>query len=217
MPKPRLVILEDEFFAADHLREEVEALGFYVQAVFDNGEAFLKETDWDFDAALVDIFLSRDLTGLDVAKHLKERKKPFLFITANQDSATLKTAAHLAPSAYISKPFKTNDIAAALEMIRHQLVPKIRIRGKSGVDEINPNDIWFIKSDRAYIEIYSYQGKIVQRRLLNEIQEELPDTFVRVHRSYIINQEYMEERSATQIQIKGHSIPISRSYRDNLG
>ena len=67
MPKIKVIIIEDEFFAAEHLKDLVENLGFRVVGVYHSGEEFLNENNWEFDAAIVDIFLSEELSGLDVA------------------------------------------------------------------------------------------------------------------------------------------------------
>ena len=128
MGNTRLIIIEDEFFAANHLKDVVTDYGYWVVDMYESGEAFLKADSWEFDAAIVDIFLAEKLTGLDVAEHLVKRQKPFIFLTANQDSQTLKQAARLFPKAYISKPFKVNDVVAALEIIGQSLATKITIR-----------------------------------------------------------------------------------------
>lgn len=216
MSKPRVIIIEDEFFAANHLSDLIASLGYLVTGVYHSGEEFLQKTDWKFDVAVVDIFLSKKMTGLEVAKHLSEHKIPFIFLTANQDSKTLKEAAHLSPKAYISKPFKTNDVIATLEMISYDLSPQIQIRGAHGVELINANNILFIKGDGAYVEIHTQKGMILQRKLLKEMESELPDFFTRVHRSYLVNKQYVEQRASNSLLINGNEIPVSRSYRENL-
>jgi DNA-binding NarL/FixJ family response regulator len=113
----RIVIVEDEFFAATHLSNLVVSFGYKVLGVYHSGEDFFNETDWEFDAAIVDLFLSEKLTGLDVAKVLNEKGKDFIFLTANQDAETLRLALKLSPSAYLSKPFQSNDVAAALTLL----------------------------------------------------------------------------------------------------
>jgi len=216
MHKAKIIIIEDEFFAANHLKDLVNSLGFWAVDVYHSGEDFLNSTNWNFDAAIIDIFLSQKLNGLDVAYKMKERKKPFVFLTANQDSHTLKEAARLQPISYISKPFKPNDVRAALEIIAHQLPPMLEIRGANGVELLNPNDILFVKSDGVYIQLYTLNGMVVQRKLLKDIIDQLPDCFLRVHRSYLVNINFIEQRSASYLTIKGHEIPVSRGFKDKL-
>ncbi|KYG82211.1 LytR/AlgR family response regulator transcription factor [Roseivirga echinicomitans] len=216
MFKAKIVIIEDEFFAATHLKKLVSQHNFWVVGIYHSGEDFLKETDWEFDAAIVDIFLSSKVTGLDLGPKLTEHQKPFVFITANKDKETLKAAARLAPAAYISKPFHEVDVTAALEIIAHKLPETLKIRTANGVEYINPNDIVYVKSDGVYIEIHTPQHHFIQRKLLKEIENELPSLFLRVHRSYLVNSQYVLQFSANHLSLKGHKIPISRSYKDNI-
>jgi len=216
MSRIQVTIIEDEFFAADHLSELVTSLGYEVRGVFHSGEEFLKLTDWQFDVAIVDIFLSEELSGLDIGAQLKERLKPFIFLTANKDNITLREAARLNPKAYISKPFQANDVAAALQIISFGLPKKLEIRGNHGKGSLSTSDILFIKSDGVYVEIHTRKGSIVQRKLLKEIVDELPENFIRVHRSYLINKDYIEQRQPNQVIVHGHHIPISRNYKENL-
>ncbi len=216
MLKAKVIIIEDEFFAAAHLKELVTKLDFWVVGVYHSGEDFLKETDWNFDAAIVDIFLSGKLTGLDIAPKIKAHKKPFVFLTANRDSQTLKEAARLSPAAYISKPFQPNDVTAALEIITHQLPKMLKVRTNKGIELINPNDVIFIQSDGVYIEIHTRKTTIVQRKLLKEMEEELPDFFIRVHRSYLVNSAYIEKKTANSVTLNGYEIPVSRSFKEIL-
>jgi DNA-binding NarL/FixJ family response regulator len=117
----KLVIIEDEFFAAEHLKDLVISLGHSVSAVFHSGEAFLVSTNCEYDAALVDIYLVGELTGLNIASELKKKNKPFIFLTANQDLKTLQKAAKLSPSSYLTKPFQNNDIAASLAIMEDSM------------------------------------------------------------------------------------------------
>jgi DNA-binding LytR/AlgR family response regulator len=216
MSKLKIVIIEDEFFVAEHLGALVEETGFECAGIYHDGENFIDETDWEFDLAMVDIFLSTNFSGLNVAKKLKEKDKPFFFLTANQDMKTLQAAAQLSPKAYITKPFNKNDVIATLMKIKFELPKPIEIYGKFGKRVINPNEIVYIESDRSYIEINTTSEKIVQRKSLANLEKELPEFFTRVHRSYIINVNYIEEKTASVVIVNGCEIPISRNCKENL-
>ena len=121
----RIIIIEDEFFVQIHLTKILTSLGYQVVNSYHCTEDFLEETDWNFDIALVDIFLSETLTGIDAAKEIKQKQKPFIFLTANQDSTTILEAAQLGPSAYLTKPFIEADIEAALTILKLKVAPSI--------------------------------------------------------------------------------------------
>jgi DNA-binding NarL/FixJ family response regulator len=119
----RVIIIEDEMFVLIHLKKIVSSLGYTVVDTYYNAEDFLFETNWNFDVAIVDILLSGKLTGLDIAKSLRKKHKPFIFLTANQDSFTIKEAAKLGPAAYLSKPFQNAEIEAALTILKLKIKP----------------------------------------------------------------------------------------------
>lgn len=119
----KVVIIEDEMFALMHLKKIVTSLGYDVVDSFYNAEDFLFESNWNFDVAIIDIFLSGKLTGIDIAKELKKNQKPFIFLTANLDRTTVKEAATLAPAAYLSKPFQNAEVEAALTILSLKIKP----------------------------------------------------------------------------------------------
>ncbi len=135
----KIVIIEDELFAVEHLIKVVSALGHSVVGDFYSGEEFLNSTDWDFDIAIIDVFLAEKLTGLDVAKEMNKRFKSFVFLTANKDTNTLKEAASLRPSAYLTKPFQINDVAAALEIVSANAEMQ---KNKSYLQFLTKNDLF---------------------------------------------------------------------------
>lgn len=211
-----MVIIEDEYFAAEHLSLLVSDLNFEVAGVYHSGEEFLEQIDWNFDIALLDILLSGEITGLDLASEVKKQRKPFVFITANKDTETLKVAAKLGPSGYITKPFEPNDVVAALEILVHQLPKPLRLNTRNGERMIDPAEIVFIKSDGAYVNIQTRSENIIQRKLLKDIEDELPNSFIRVHRSYLVNKDFIEQKNAVSISLLNHQVPVSRTYKENL-
>ena len=79
-----------------------------------------------------------------------------------------------------------------------------------------PDDILFLKGDGAYVEIHTYEGMILQRKLLKDIEDELPDFFIRSHRSYLVNKNKIEQMTAGSLFINSLEIPISRTHRDSF-
>ena len=102
---------------------------------------------------------------------------------------------------------------AALDAARPAVA---RLDASRGSEDLHPADILFIRSDGVYTEIVTLNETLVQRKLLKDIAQELPASFIRVHRSYIVNSDYIEQRSPATLIVRGNEIPISRSFRKNL-
>jgi DNA-binding LytR/AlgR family response regulator len=93
---------------------------------------------------------------------------------------------------------------------------KLQARGAHGIKLISIDQILFIKGDGAYVEIYTREGMILQRKLIKELEQQLPDFFIRVHRSYLINENYIDQKKANLMVINKIKIPVSRNYKENL-
>lgn len=124
----RAVIVEDEFFVANHLKKILQNNGYDDIAMFHEGEAVISELDLLKDVIfLLDIQLATNMDGVNIAQELNKRNIPFLFITANNESGTFNKAIVTNPVAYISKPFKDFDVIAGVTLASQKLESKILI------------------------------------------------------------------------------------------
>lgn len=88
---------------------------------------------------------------------------------------------------------------------------EITYRGTS--QYLDVNDIQYIKSDNVYVEIFTEGRRYIQRKFLGQISKELPEQFVRVHRSYLVNMDRVSELNKTYILIDDQKIPVSRKFK----
>ncbi len=92
------------------------------------------------------------------------------------------------------------------------------IRMGNKLIKVQTTDIIFIESQGNYIHIQTKNSKFVVRESLKEISLKLSVNFIRVHSSFIINTQYLENiiPSENKLQIADYQIPISRKYKKNL-
>lgn len=88
---------------------------------------------------------------------------------------------------------------------------EITFRGTSQMLDVNK--IQFIKSDNVYVEIFTEGHKYIQRKFLGQIVDELPEKFVRVHRSYLVNRDHITGQKGNFLLIQDHKIPVSRKFK----
>lgn len=76
-------------------------------------------------------------------------------------------------------------------------------------------DLMYIKSEDHYLHTYSNDGKSqFVRGKLSQILTELPPNFVKCHRSYIVNTNYIHSIQKGYIQLKNKTeIPVSRGFK----
>jgi DNA-binding LytR/AlgR family response regulator len=80
------------------------------------------------------------------------------------------------------------------------------------------NDLMYIKAEDYYIRVFTSDGKnhLVRGRL-SDLDEQLPPNFIRTHRSYITNRNFVKQISKTILfLLDGGTIPISRKFKDLL-
>lgn len=78
-------------------------------------------------------------------------------------------------------------------------------------------DLVFIKADKNYVEFHTEKKRFVDRNQLSSVLMELPPNFVQVHRSYVINKNFIKTTNSTRIiLLPDIEIPLSRTYKKSL-
>ncbi len=92
-------------------------------------------------------------------------------------------------------------------------------------DKIPFDDILYLQGNINYTLIHLYNGKIKlsPRTLLYHIQHSLNDSFIRIHRAYIVNKRYLKDTQELDIKHITHlflkdetQLPVSRRKRNAL-
>jgi len=77
-------------------------------------------------------------------------------------------------------------------------------------------DIVYIESLSDYIKVITIDKEITSKEKISRLSERLPDTFLRIHRSFIINIDRIKERSSQDVLVDDVRINIGRSYRKEV-
>jgi len=188
------------------------------------------------DLLLLDIQLAGKKDGIDVAEKLNELYHiPFIFLTANSDGETIDRAKKVKPHAYIVKPFTKEELYAAVEIAFSNFTGS-RDTAKTEPSAIHPakefmfvrdgyvfrkiffNDLLYLESDANYITLHlKSQKKVMVRSTLNDLIEQLyTRKFMRIHRSYSVNIDLIDDVFPTEVAVSGVKIPIGKSYKEDL-
>lgn len=90
------------------------------------------------------------------------------------------------------------------------------IKHKGEYIKVNFSDIIRISSASEYVIIYTDKGKYMLYSSMANLLEKLPNHFIRIHRSTIVNYNKVTAFSSKQIEMDGVSLNISRSYWKEL-
>lgn len=177
------------------------------------------------DVIFLDIQMP-DITGIDFLKTLK--KKPFVVLTTAYAEYALE-GFELDVVDYLLKPFDFSRFLKSINKISQRIDSGISVRtlderrteqpqilfvkdGNKRV-KIELNSILFIQGTREYATIHIPNKKIMTLQTLKSLEEELPETFIRVHNSYIIYIPAINTITKNEIEIGEEIIPIGISYK----
>jgi len=225
MEKKKILIIEDEALIAEDTKSMLNDLGYEVIGIAKNlTEASGIIESMAFDIALVDLMLGSKKDGVEVARILKNKRKPFIITSSFSDKETLDEIKSLTPAGYIVKPIQENDLYAAIEIIpvdkeneyiKH-LDGSVFYKDKDLFIRIIFSEIEYLKADGNYVEVYSNNKKHLLRITFEEFLQSLPDNFVRTHRSYAINCKLIKAVNSAYVEVGTYKVPLSRSHRDEF-
>jgi len=90
----------------------------------------------------------------------------------------------------------------------------LEIMSNRKMTKIPYDEIIYIESLADYIKINTTNNEIVSKEKISHLTSRLPDTFLRIHRSFIVNKEQIRSFSYTEVQVGDVYLNIGRSYRE---
>ncbi len=243
MAKAKILIVEDESIIAKDIQSSLKGLGYDVTAIVNSGDKAIKELEENRpDLVLMDIMLKGTMTGIEVAKEVKERfSLPVVFLTAYADDTTLNKAKITEPYGYIIKPFREKELHTTIEIalykyekdeevkkernLYHSLIENkeskdsIFVRADYRLNKINFEDIYYVEALKDYVVINTADNSYTTHTTMKEMVRILPaKDFVRIHRSFIVNLDKIFSIKYPDLVIEGKMkvLPIGGLYRKEL-
>ncbi|REA63072.1 DNA-binding response regulator [Dyadobacter luteus] len=245
--KMQILIVEDEAVLGMYVSDLLEASGYQVVDVVDNGrEALSIFQQQHVDLLLCDIHIRGDWDGIETVNKIAEiREVPVIYLTAFADRETVERAKQTYPSAYLSKPVRSDNLKLAVELAlsnfaRHKSVG-ISLSEQKTVDKeagkesilladdhvfIKNNyqfvriplaDILMLQADNTYTHIITPYQKLTLRQTMSGTQEKLGfASLVRVHRSFVVNLKKITGFNDREIFIGDTVVPLGAQYKDGF-
>lgn len=224
----RVAIVDDEPLAQEILQSyvqkipDIELVGTCKNAL----EAFTLLTKQSIDVLLLDINLP-EITGIDFLKSLKEPPK-VIFTTAYAEYAL--ESYDLNAVDYLVKPISFERFLKAIQKIRTEASPAqqqdsgtmpdklLFVRSEGKWIKIDLRGVWFVEGLKDYVRLWTDDGRITVHSTMKNFEEQLkPYTnFIRVHKSHIINLEYISKADGTSVHIKDQVIAIGSTYKESV-
>lgn len=231
----KILIVEDEMLIAANIAMQLESIGYEVVGIVPRGIEAVNSAKLDKpDLVLMDINLKGEMDGIETAIAMqKERKMPIIYLTANSDEAHFNRAKATNPYAFISKPFKKLDLQHAIELAAERILqensevkaemPKLILTDRIFVKQndlmckILIADILYLEADRNYCQVYTHDKNYLLVNTLKNMEDKLPtEAFQRVHRSFIVNINQVQEFNHNHLTVGNKILPLSKELRADL-
>lgn len=222
------LLIEDDVLWLTTLQQIVEELGFDVSGTasrIEDIDKCIKRQKPDF--IISDIFLNDD-TVFDYFRHHPEYWHiPTIFLTLSEDTKDYDAALSFNNHAYLVKPVHKLTLISAIRALFQKEKHKLTTAQKTILLKGNFNkkipvlleQIVYIEQLKNYCHFFTAtQEFTLKNSLVNIIAENLDDRFLQIHRSFVVNKDYIESVSPNfeTLQVKEKNLAIGKKYLEDV-
>lgn len=222
MKNIKCIIVDDEPLAVSLLGNYVEKIPFLELVFFSENpiEALEYIQKNKVDLVFLDIQMP-ELTGINFMKIVGDKIK-YILTTAYSEYA-LDGYEHNVID-YLLKPISfdrfTKSIQKAQDRFSLNEAAEIKyffVKSSGQQHRINFDEILYVESLKDYADIKTHTQEYIVLDTLKSLENQLPENFVRVHKSFIINLNCIKSYDSKKIVLDNkQEIPIGESYKVNL-
>ena len=229
MEKYNCIIVEDEPLARKGLEEYIAQIQFIdLIATFKNAlEAIPFLNQHQVDLIFLDINMPK-ITGIQLMQSL-QTVPMVIFTTAYTEYAV--QGYELNAIDYLVKPIPLDRfLKACTKALEYQQFLKFNskntpstskdhffIKADGKIIKIDIDELLYVEGLKDYVKIYERNKRYITYMTMKSIEDLLPSSrFLRVHRSFIVAIDKVEEIKGNEIIIKDHSIPIAKSTKEEV-
>jgi DNA-binding LytR/AlgR family response regulator len=174
------------------------------------------------DLILLDIEMPV-MTGIEFVRSLSPVPQVIL-VTAKEEYAL--EAFDVDVTDYLLKPVTFSRFLQAIQRAQRRLQPAapaseppahVFVKSDGKLVKLDLNSVQWIEAQGDYVAIRTKERKLLIHSTMKALEEKLPSSlFARVHRSYIVRIDQIDDIEDTSIVIDRQVIPIGSSYREPL-
>ncbi|MES2628672.1 MAG: LytTR family DNA-binding domain-containing protein [Bacteroidota bacterium] len=219
------IIVDDDELSQLTLRKCVEQVKFLnlVAVCNDALEATEVLANNSIDLVFLDIEMP-NMSGIDLVKNFEVPQ--IIFVTSKAEFAP--EAFDLDVTDFIIKPVELPRFLKACDRALQNAQSRrsddgegseyVFVKHDSRYIKIKMEEIHYVEALADYVNIYLETSRHTILSTMKAIESKLPEKeFVRVHRSYIVRIDKIQEIEDNTIILQGNKlIPVSRSYKENL-
>lgn len=230
MSELNVVIVDDNQIAIEQLKGMLLKIpGINVVAEFNEA---LKAIDFlktsETDVVFLDIEMP-DMTGIQLVQEMSQYLPQIVFYTSNGEYALECYDYNVTD--FLKKPVRLPRLLKCIDRIIENKESKensikiddssentsLFIKADSKFVKLDYDNILYIEASGDYVIFKTTERSYIVHSTMKNISQNMPSaTFVKVHRSYIVNKNKIVDIEDMSLVIGKKVIPISRSQRDSL-
>lgn len=221
-----LIVDDEEMSRAtiEHFVNQTEMLNLVAQCsnAIEAGNVLREE---QIDLLFLDVEMP-EMSGIDLIKSLTTPPQ-IILVTSKKGYAA--EAFEYSVVDYLVKPVDYSRFLKAVNKVKErkkqqQVASSVEPKGKeifiktdNKIVKVNYADILFVEALADYAVINVKGNKYIIHSTMKGLDQKLPSkSFVRVHRSYIVNIERVESIEDMMVLINEKHIPVGASYKENF-
>ena len=219
----RCIVVDDEHFALRLIADYVRNMPG-MEVVLETTSALEARSALEaggVDVVFLDIQMP-ELTGLELARIVKDHPVQVVFTTAYSDYA-LEGFDYDATD-YLLKPVTFGRFVMAANKVKRRMVTTgedfpgfIFIKTEYRLQKVHLNTIHYIQGLGDYIILHTTSGKIISLERMKHIEQTLSARgFLRIHKSYIINMDHVDRLEKGRIVIAEIYLPVGETYKTEV-
>lgn len=238
----KAIIVEDEAASVNIIRKLTNRFDPEIEIIATASnvrDAVLELSRHDPDILFLDIELGDGL-GFEILEQLPHLKAKVIFITAYEHYALKAIKVHAFE--YLLKPLVPEelfgvlhkvlqairenhqgpDTKSLLNYLKEDAVKKIAVPSKNGLHYYRIDDIVYVEGEGSYAKLYLSNSKevMITRRIKDFAECLAGRGFLRVHKSYLVNVNHINELHKDEggylLMSNGRQVPLRTRHREEI-
>lgn len=195
---------------------DLELVGVYPNAI----EARMALQKREVDLIFLDVEMP-EMSGIEFLASFKEVPQ-VIMVTAKKHYAF--EAFEYDVTDYISKPIDLDRFSSAVQRARYyeenlkrkESENSLFIKSDGVLVKLNLDDVEYVEALGDYIKVVTREKRHIVHSTMKAFVAKLPDNFLRVHKSHIINLNRIQKLEENTVFVTGQEIPVSRTNKKIL-
>lgn len=220
----RIAICDDETTSRDALRFQLEKILVedteeivYEFSSGTNAASWLAKHPGELDLLFLDVEM-QGINGMETAEHIRKFDTSLIIVFVTGYSDYVFDGYRVGAQDYLMKPVSIPKLQDLLHRIRVKLTLEetqtFTIKTMDGTWRFRLHEILYFYSNKRKVILVTAKGEYPFYAKLNDIEEQLASSFVRIHQRYLINPAAVDYLRSDSVTLGNAELPCSRKFKE---